>query len=89
MTGERASTTAATRPGRRTAIAGVVLGALSILVGLVSILGWPVGIAAIVVAGLAVKRGAARRGIAAWGTWLGVAGTVLSMLVLALQVMRR
>jgi hypothetical protein len=68
---------------------GVVLGGLSVLVGLASILGWPLGLAAIVVAGLAVKRGAPRRGVAVWGTWLGLAGSVLSMLVHALQVSGR
>ena len=88
MTGERAGSTTATR-GARFATAAVVVGAASILIGLVSLLGWPLGIVAIVLGGLAVRRGAPSRGAAVWGVWLGVAGTVVSMLVIALRVSGR
>lgn len=68
------------------AVTGVVMGAASILLGIFSILGWVLGLVAIVLAGLAVKRDASRRRLAVWGSWLGLAGSVLSMLVFALRV---
>ena len=86
MAEERASTAVGARRGSRMAVAGVVLGVASILLGIVSILGWVLGLAAIVVAGLAVKWGAPRRGVAIWGSWLGLAGSVVSMLVFALAL---
>lgn len=73
----------------RLAIAAVVVGAASIPIGFVLVLGWVLGLVAIVLGGLAVKRGASSRGPAFWGIWLGVAGTVVSMLVFALQVAGR
>jgi uncharacterized membrane protein len=89
VAGEPSGGTVGTRSGRGLSITGVVLGAASIAIGLFSVLGWVLGLAAIVVAALAVRRNAANRRIAVWGTWLGVAGSVLSVLVLVLALRGR
>jgi hypothetical protein len=89
MAGEPSGSAVGTRAGRGLAIIGVVLGAASIPVALFSVLGWALGLAAIIVAALAVKRAAGNRRIAVWGTWLGVAGSVLSVLVLVLTLRAR